>query len=232
MSPRYMGRLRYICLYVGMIMWSDHLLAQSSYAEKIQTTRAERAAMFRNPHTSPLRDSAHTFQGFDYYPVDSLYRVEAVLTRTDSASPFEIPTSDPNVTKTYVTYGVLSFALQGRTHHLSIYQRLSPPVPPMFRNHLLLPFRDATTGQHTYGGGRYIDLRVPESDTVILDFNTSYNPNCAYSDGWSCPLPPPENTLNIAIKAGEKNYPEELYVNSIQSSDSSRNTQTNQIPKN
>jgi uncharacterized protein (DUF1684 family) len=67
-----------------------------------------------------------------------------------------------------------------------------------------LPFTDLTNGHGSYGGGRYIDLRIPPagSRTIALDFNQAYNPSCAYNHAYSCPVPPPENRLNVAILAG------------------------------
>lgn len=76
---------------------------------------------------------------------------------------------------------------------------------------VFLPFKDATSGRETYGGGRYLvdtiksaDLGVTAEGRVILDFNFAYNPSCAYSDRWTCPLAPPENTLPVAVRAGER----------------------------
>ena len=79
---------------------------------------------------------------------------------------------------------------------------------PHYRDYLFIPFKDLTNGKESYGGGRYIDLRMRQldKDKVILDFNKSYNPYCAFSEEYSCPIPPKENHLTIAIEAGEKNY--------------------------
>lgn len=71
---------------------------------------------------------------------------------------------------------------------------------------LFIPFRDQTSGQETYGSGRYIDLAENTSGIYTLDFNRAYNPYCAYNDTYSCPLPPAENTLAVPIRAGEKKY--------------------------
>jgi uncharacterized protein (DUF1684 family) len=72
---------------------------------------------------------------------------------------------------------------------------------------LFIPFRDATSGKETYASGRYIDLRENTTGMYELDFNRAYNPSCAYSEGFSCPVPPPENTLEVTVRAGEMNYP-------------------------
>jgi len=78
----------------------------------------------------------------------------------------------------------------------------------MYRDYLFLPFKDATNGDSTYGGGRYIDIRMSEinNNTLTIDFNKAYNPYCAYSDGFNCPVPPLENHLEVALEAGERKF--------------------------
>ena len=94
--------------------------------------------------------------------------------------------------------GEATFELDGTTYTLSIFDEEST---------FLLPFRDKTNGKETYGGGRYIDIKIAQGKPIILDFNLAYNPNCAYgSDRFSCPIPPKENFLQLQIKAGEKSY--------------------------
>ena len=85
---------------------------------------------------------------------------------------------------------------------LNIYQNHRLRKMEKYRNHLFLPFTDLTNGEETYGGGRYIDLSIPDSDTIIIDFNKAYNPYCAYSSTRSCPIPPRENDLDLKVEAG------------------------------
>jgi uncharacterized protein (DUF1684 family) len=76
-----------------------------------------------------------------------------------------------------------------------------------YRGTLFLAFADATSANETYGAGRYLDVKkIPGASSIILDFNQSYNPYCAYSEKYSCPFPPRENVLKIAVRAGEKKY--------------------------
>ena len=75
-------------------------------------------------------------------------------------------------------------------------------MDPEYSNHLFIPFNDITNGVETYDAGRYIDLEIPKGDTIIIDFNKAYNPYCAYNDGYSCPIPPEENNLEVEVKAG------------------------------
>ena len=73
-----------------------------------------------------------------------------------------------------------------------------------YKDYLFIPFRDVTSGKETFGGGRFLDARIPKNDTLLIDFNLNYNPYCAYSERYSCPIPPTENTLKVSILAGEK----------------------------
>lgn len=76
-----------------------------------------------------------------------------------------------------------------------------------YKDYLFFPFTDTTNGNETYDGGRYIDLRIPASgNEIIIDFNKAYNPFCAYSAGYSCPIVPAENNLDIPITVGVRYY--------------------------
>ena len=77
-----------------------------------------------------------------------------------------------------------------------------------YKDYLFIPFTDKTSGIETYGGGRYIDLVLSDivNKTCTIDFNKAYNPYCAYTAGYNCPIPPKENDLPVAIKAGELNF--------------------------
>ncbi len=84
---------------------------------------------------------------------------------------------------------------------LNAYQSAEREDPNLF-----IPFRDATSGVESYGAARYLDLEVAHNDRYSVDFNYAYNPYCAYSDAYVCPLPPRENWLGVPIRAGEKKY--------------------------
>ncbi len=129
------------------------------------------------------------------------YRVVAKITRYEKEPFFEMPTSGPK-TPEYRKYGLLQFEIAGKAYELTIFQNLSSMRSPIYRDYLFLPFTDLTNGENTYGGGRYIDIRIPKGDTMIIDFNQAYNPYCAYTTGYSCPIPPEENYLDLAVEAG------------------------------
>ncbi len=177
------------------------------YKKGIRKHRKKTERAFRNPDKSPLRDQANGFEGHDYFDINPEFRVVARLELTPESEPFQLATSDPERLKTYVRYAILHFELKGEEHTLEVYRSAALQGIRRYRDHLFLPFTDQTTGVSTYGGGRYLDLEVPEGDSLVIDFNLAYNPYCAYrSDGWSCPIPPDANRLDVAIEAGIKDY--------------------------
>jgi uncharacterized protein (DUF1684 family) len=107
-------------------------------------------------------------------------------------------------TKTFVKYGELHFTMNGRADTLFAYQNLKLAAKEDYDNTLFIPFRDHASGEEAYGGGRYIDWPIPKSDQATLNFNLCYNPYCAYSTGWNCPIPPQENYVDSKVLAGVK----------------------------
>ncbi|MFN0140887.1 MAG: DUF1684 domain-containing protein [Pyrinomonadaceae bacterium] len=184
--------------------------AQTFYGTTdLKVFREGRDKEFRSRTESPLKDEDFAgFKGLNYYATSDAFRVTATLKRTDGAKTFRMPTSS-GATKKLVKYGILTFKLNGKLTMLSVYQSDAETRKkfPEYAHLLFIPFKDATNRTDTYGGGRYIDIVTPKDDKVILDFNLAYNPNCAYgSDKYSCPIPPRENRLRVAIRAGEKRY--------------------------
>lgn len=159
-------------------------------------------ADYRNPEQSPLGAAgARTFKGHDFYPFDTTYRVVAQFTAVEDAPFVDMQTTTSRLPK-YRVYGYLDFTIKGVTERLTVYQSLDLMRNPAYRDYLFLPFTDDTNGDTTYGGGRYLDMKKWEGDTVIIDFNRAYNPYCAYSDAFSCPIVPAENYLALRIEAG------------------------------
>lgn len=140
--------------------------------------------------------------GLKFYDIDSKYRIVGHFEKK-IGKKFEMPTSTDRK-PIYRAYGLVTFDLAGKTHQLTIYQNMSLKKQKEYRTYLFLPLRDGSSGNETYGGGRYLDLNIPEKDTIILDFNRLYNPYCVYSHRYSCPIPPKENFISLPINAGEK----------------------------
>lgn len=159
--------------------------------------RRQKDDFFRNSHHSPLGHGDHgDFRGLEYFEPD-LDLVFTVPVEPGDGSEIRIPTSDERE-KVYTTAGKVKFEVAGDPVELTLYDTGHPG--------LFLPFRDATSGDTTYGAGRYLDIDPVEDGTVTIDFNLAYNPSCVYANGFSCPLPPVNNWLRVPIEAGEKNY--------------------------
>ena len=108
---------------------------------------------------------------------------------------------------------MLTFKLHDSLLHLYVYQFEALMKKEKLKDYLFVPFGDATSGFESYGGGRYIEFYISDikNNQVILDFNKAYNPYCAYTTGYNCPIPPLENLLIVAIPAGEKNYGKKVH---------------------
>lgn len=162
---------------------------------------ADKNAAFYDPKQSPL-DTAEirTFKGLHFFEPNEQFKTEAIITWLPQIGYINIPQSGGDVAE-YMLTAVIDFSIEGKAFQLPAYQ-----TEEMKRNHtLFVPFTDLTTGKETYSGGRYIDL--PYNDhhrEVILDFNYSYIPYCAYTAKYSCPKVPKENHLDIAVMAGER----------------------------
>ncbi|MBP0612355.1 DUF1684 domain-containing protein [Chryseobacterium sp. cx-311] len=188
-----------------LLLLSQFVFSQSveEHAVEILKFQAELNREYRDVRETPLRGvNFKNFKEHPFFAVDFNYRIAAKFKRTENALPFEISTSSGH-TKPYVEFGEATFAVDGKNFMLKIYQSVHLVEKPEYKNHLFLPFHDATNGKETCGGGRYLDLEIPSGDTVVLDFNKAYQPYCAYNAyDYSCPIVPTENTLPVAVKAG------------------------------
>lgn len=157
---------------------------------------------YTNPETSPLqKQERENFKGIHFSPVNLQYIVKAKFVKTPNEKIFAMPTSG-NITKKYVKFGEVLFMLMGKQYKLNVYQSIDLAMQRKYRNYLFIPFRDATSGKETYGGGRYIDLTIPHTDSITINFNLAYQPYCAYTEGYNCPIPPRENYLPVKVEAG------------------------------
>ena len=185
----------------------NKVLAQpNGYENSIKEYRSELQQEFLDTAETPLtNEGLKIFEGLDYFIIDSVYRVSASLIRTLDEKIFEMKTSTDRLPE-YLKYGLAEFTLNGKKLKLNVYQNVKLAENEEYKDYLFVPFRDFTSNESTYGGGRYIETKIPEGDILIIDFNKAFNPYCAYNPKYSCPIPPLENTLEIAIKAGEKSY--------------------------
>ena len=161
---------------------------------------------YADAKTSPLtvQDLA-TFKSLDFYFINEKFFVIAKFIRTEDEKPFEMKTSTDRKPM-YVKYGEAHFEIDGKPLRLNIYKNIELSKKEEYKDYLFLPFSDLTSGNESDIGGKYIDMKTPKGDTIVIDFNTSYNPYCAYNSKYSCPKVPLENDLNIEIRAGVKKF--------------------------
>lgn len=168
------------------------------HVRSVEAWRRAKDHAFRHDPGSPIADRAG-FQGLAYYPVDPALRFQTRLVRHAEPKSITLQTSDGD-TRVYRNVGHFELAIEGTPLQLQAYQAGGS-------DGLFVPFRDRTSGKETYGAGRYLDLEpTGPDDHYDVDLNLAYNPMCAYDEAYSCPFPPPENWLQVPIRAGERTY--------------------------
>ncbi|HZV71996.1 MAG TPA: DUF1684 domain-containing protein [Saprospiraceae bacterium] len=194
--------IRYIILYSICIVLAG---CSSPFAKEISEYRQEYKSEFLKDPRSPLKEA--DFDKLDFYPASEKARLTASFKATENAEPFDMPTYS-GLTRKYRKWGEATFTWGNQNATLALFENLSLLSNPDFEDYLFLPFKDETNGVTTYGGGRYLNMSKADTEdgTIIIDFNKCYNPYCAYSDGFNCPIPPRENNLPFMVQAGEKNF--------------------------
>ena len=186
-------------------------LYRLNVGDGIAAFRRKRDDLFKTHAQSPIEaDERSHFTGLEYFVPDLAFRVKARIEPGDGEE-LVIETGGEDGAIRYRRVGKLVFQLAGEQCSLTVLSLVQ------YAGGLFVPFKDATAGQETYGGGRYlfdtakdtdglvVEL-TPGSTEVTVDFNYAYNPSCVYSARWACPLAPPENTLKVAVRAGERMY--------------------------
>lgn len=172
----------------------------------VEKFQKELNSEYADAKTSPLTaEDLAVFKTLEFYPINEKFFVTAKFVRTESEKPFEMKTSTDRK-PLYVKYGEAHFVIDGLDYKLNLYRNIELSKKEEYKDYLFLPFSDLTCGNESYIGGKYIDMKTPKGETIVIDFNTSYNPYCAYNHKYSCPKVPIENDLNIEIKAGVKKF--------------------------
>ncbi|GEN69110.1 DUF1684 domain-containing protein [Chryseobacterium rhizosphaerae] len=192
-----------IWLFLILPLWAFSQKTTSKEVMDVKKFQKELNAEYLNPKETPLRgDNFKNFKEHPFFPIDMKYRITAKFVKSKDTKPFDLPTSSGK-TKSYQEYGKASFELDGNPYTLTLYQSLDLIKQKKYQDYLFLPFRDATNEKETYGGGKYLDLKIPKGNTIVLDFNQSYHPYCAYNAyDYNCPIVPEENKLPVEIRAG------------------------------
>jgi len=195
-------KMKYFLVFILLV--SVNCYGQD-YKSQIDAFRNQYKSDFLTDASSPLKKD--DLQYLRFYDADSTYRVTAKAEILVNDPVFAMPTFTGGGQQ-YTRYAVLKFTLKGKAMQLDIYKSIALAKVPQYSDYLFIPFTDGTNGTTTYGGGRYIDMRTGDfkNNTVVIDFNKAYNPYCAFGGGYTCPKPPDENHLQVAIEAGEKLY--------------------------
>jgi uncharacterized protein (DUF1684 family) len=187
---------------IGIIFYSlnDAKPNNSKYLAELNKFRRDKNQSFRQSENSPLETAQKaSFDSLKYYPGDPAFIPHADISRNATPDTIRLQTTT-NTAEKYLNWGSVKFSLNNAPQELRLYLKADGRDSTLF-----IPFTDLTNGHDTYGGGRYLDAPVPKlNDSEIqLDFNRAYNPYCAYNNAYSCPVPPAENRLQVAIPVGE-----------------------------
>jgi len=184
-------------------------MAASDPAIALAHWRAVREWLYREHPQSPVPPDARADFRARHFEHDPSLRFEVVVEPAPppapGASPLAVPDSGPD-TLAFTRVGRISIPFPGGPRPLSVFWMAG------YSGGLFIPFRDATNGAETYGAGRYLvdaaksaDLGGdPATGTLLIDFNFAIQPSCAFDPRWACPLAPPENRLDIPVRAGER----------------------------
>ena len=191
-------RIFYIAICLLFVYLSS---AQNSYKDSIES-------YFKKYVKEHEVVSGKDKEFISFFPVNEKYRMTCRFERTMNSPWFRMESSGP-IKKNYRVYGIIHFTINDTAVTLNIYQSQDLMTTKEYKDHLFIPFTDATSGEETYESGRYIDLEIKDitNENVLIDFNKAYNPYCAYVSGkYNCPIPPAENRLIVAIRAGERSF--------------------------
>jgi hypothetical protein len=195
--------------YLTLLVFCCFLVTNAQENWTIESVEAFQKTInkeYANREESPLSDNDFIdFKSLEFYPINAKFAVVATFVKSENERIFRMKTTGTR-TPEYIKYGELHFNIDGQNFNLNIYQNLELSKKEGYKDYLFLPFSDLTCGLESYIGGRYIDMRFPESELVLIDFNKAYNPYCAYNHKYSCPIVPLENDLKIEILAGVKKF--------------------------
>lgn len=181
-------------------------ISQSAYTDSLVNYQL---TYKKNLYSIIKRDTAFV----KFYPIDESYRIVATVEKVYGQSFFPMETSG-NITKDAIKYAILKFNIHQKEYTLFAYRLSFLMNSAEYKNDFFVPFTDSTSGISSYGGGKYIDFVVGDisiDNKLVIDFNKSYNPYCAFRSGFNCPIPPKENELQVAIKSGEMNFGKSIH---------------------
>lgn len=176
---------------------------KENYAEKLEKFRVDKNEYLKHSEESPIPNKEN-FEQLNYFSPNEAFRIKANIEPIQDTTKLKVRMTGGEV-ESYIKYGYASFKMKDQMHKLLLLKSTNEDEDEK----LFLPFGDKTNGFDTYGGGRYLDIELDKNGQLMIDFNFAYNPFCAYNDKYTCPIPPAENFLDIAIEAGEKTFAKE-----------------------
>ncbi|OAV45898.1 hypothetical protein A3850_011930 [Lewinella sp. 4G2] len=175
----------------------------TSYADEIKSFQWGLNDEYYDEFTTPLpQEDIADFRaggGHGFFPVSESNRVTAKFSQNSNADQIVSMETSSGEQKEYQLYGTAAFQLSGKDQELQVFKPTAPES-----DYLFIPFTDLTNGSDTYAGGRYIEAKLPSDGNIVIDFNQAYHPYCAYTTGYSCPIPPAANHLEFKVEAGVK----------------------------
>jgi uncharacterized protein (DUF1684 family) len=189
-----------------------HTIDIDEWRISLEEAREDTTDYFLNQFSWRGAHKPDDFSGPKWYPINEEWRIPAKLDRDapGTGSQVKLETSIGDL-RDFEVYGTFVFEVNGEEARLTAYRAVPEQAD---YDELFVPFKDATSGKETYGAGRYLDIprhnhdhdhgHEDDVDQYMLDFNSAYNPLCAYTPRYNCPYPPPQNRLKVAIEAGEK----------------------------
>jgi len=181
---------------------------KEEFVKEVQQFQYELNVHYSDEKNSPLTaEDLKDFKHLEFFKINENFKVTATFEETPDTDIFEMATTTDRK-PLYRKYGVATFELDGEELKLNLYQNQQFMNSIEYGNSLFMPYTDLTNSVSSYGGGRYIDIEKPMNgvETIVIDFNKSYNPYCAYNKKYSCPIVPSENSLNVKISAGVKKF--------------------------
>jgi uncharacterized protein (DUF1684 family) len=205
--------MKYIAIFLSLLFLSacqqksDEFQSVQNEQKVLREYRAEKDSLFRTTDWSPIKEQERdSFSGLNYFPQNDEFRFSGPIHLYNNPKPTRIYATKSGDVRPARTLGYFSFEYNGAEYRLEIFRMYSKKDTT--QSFLFLGFTDATTGNETYGAGRYIDLDENSENYYTVDFNYAYNPYCAYNERYSCALPPAANRLPFEVTAGEKVYRE------------------------
>lgn len=191
-----------VVVFIVLYSFMGNEISNEDYIETIIASRAEAEDYMSNDPESPFHKKGDVeFTGLKYFKVNPKYKVKASIERLASPEPLDIELTNGEIAK-YFKYAIATFDLDGMPQKLQLLK----PEKYWDEDWLFLPFYDVTSANESYGGGRFLNLEYTNQDILEIDFNLAYNPYCAYTDTYRCPIPPADNNITVEVRAGERIY--------------------------